>query len=439
MRTFIKILLSVLLVLLLLAAAALYGLRWYDENVDRSGWVVENGVYSYNDFYGDPVTGWLDIDQKRYYFSPLDATMATYWQEIDGNRYYFSGDGTLDTGLWSIDGSTYYFAENGVLQTGWLELQDKLYYMDASGAMQTGWQEIDGQRYHFRDTGAMDTGIVILDGQVYRFLDNGPLFTGWDVVDEELVYYLPEGPRASGWQEIDGKRYYFEKNGTMQTGWLSLGENDYYLHADGSAAVGPTEIDGETYYFSPHGIHVVLVNSTHPVPKYYSVELKTIEQWHQVSTACYSALVNMLSDCNAAGIEYNFNSAYRTIAQQQQILDQRTQEYEDLGSDHNTAYWKARQTVALPGTSEHHLGLAVDLLGDEAIAWFHEHCWEYGFILRYMGDKAHITGIIDEPWHFRYVGVDVAMDMKDSGLCLEEYLGAVPIETPEEAPTEPQE
>jgi hypothetical protein len=142
-----------------------------------------------------------------------------------------------------------------------------------------------------------------------------------------------------------------------------------------------------------------------------------------------------------AGNSYTFNSAYRTIAQQKEILEDRSEEHMEGGLPYAAAYAKARETVALPGTSEHHLGLAVDLLGDEAIAWLTEHCWEYGFIVRYQGDKAHITGIIDEPWHFRYVGVDVALDMKDSGLCLEEYLGAVPIETPAEsdAPTEPQE
>jgi D-alanyl-D-alanine carboxypeptidase len=82
------------------------------------------------------------------------------------------------------------------------------------------------------------------------------------------------------------------------------------------------------------------------------------------------------------------------------------------------------QSVAVPGTSEHHLGLAVDIIGKAAQDWLSVHCWEYGFILRYTGDKAAITGIIDEPWHFRYVGTEVSMDMKGSGLCLEEYLGA---------------
>ena len=57
-----------------------------------------------------------------------------------------------------------------------------------------------------------------------------------------------------------------------------------------------------------------------------------------------------------------------------------------------------------------------------------ENSWEYGFILRYAAEKAHITGIVHEPWHFRYVGTRVSMDMKDSGLCLEEYLGASAVE-----------
>ena len=95
--------------------------------------------------------------------------------------------------------------------------------------------------------------------------------------------------------------------------------------------------------------------------------------------------------------------------------------------DFRAAREKALETVAVPGTSEHHLGLAVDLLGEEAIAWFTKYCWDYGFILRYTEEKENITGIVDEPWHFRYVGTEVSLDLRDSGLCLEEYLGAEPV------------
>ena len=162
------------------------------------------------------------------------------------------------------------------------------------------------------------------------------------------------------------------------------------------------------------------------MPEWYEPELVTLTGDHQVAAQCYDALVRMLDDCNAAGIEYEFNSGYRTLSTQTAILEYRTREHmETYKLNFKDARDKALETVA--GTSEHHLGLAVDLLGKEAIAWFTEHCWDYGFILRYTEDKEDITGIIDEPWHFRYVGTEVSLDMKDSGLCLEEYLGAEPV------------
>jgi D-alanyl-D-alanine carboxypeptidase len=96
--------------------------------------------------------------------------------------------------------------------------------------------------------------------------------------------------------------------------------------------------------------------------------------------------------------------------------------------------YKAGTISAVPGTSEHELGLAVDLTFDGSLVqsfgstrqgkWLAAHCMEYGFILRYPADKERIVGIIYEPWHFRYVGLDVANDMKSLGVTtLEEYYG----------------
>ena len=86
--------------------------------------------------------------------------------------------------------------------------------------------------------------------------------------------------------------------------------------------------------------------------------------------------------------------------------------------------------MAQPGTSEHELGLAVDInpdktqgTGQELYDWLLEHAWEYGFIKRYPADKVNITGISNEPWHYRYVGQDAARAITEQGLCLEEYLG----------------
>ncbi len=481
MKTKTRILLPLVLALTIVLCCV-GGWIWYDNNVDRSGWVEKNGVRYYRDFHADPVSGWLDLADGRYYFRE-DGTPYTSWQTIDGQTYYFDGSGPLYTGWldtgedryylqedgtpacgWQeIGKTTYYFDENGRMHTGWLELDGKTYYFGGNGAMVTGWlwlgedhyylqdgslltgwQDIDGGTYYFNeegiaalgfaeiagehyyfDGGVMLTGYQTIEGRDYFFREDGTMFSGWEESEEGRRYYLPEGPMVTGWQEIDGKRYYFNENGLMHTGWLQLGEYRYNLRSDGTPATGPTWIGGQLHYFTPKGIEVVLVNALNPVPSWYDRDLVNVVDYHDVQRSCYDALTRMLADCKAAGIDYNFNSAYRTIAEQTAIMEYRTREHmEDFGLGFREARDKAMETVAIPGTSEHHLGLAVDLLGDKAVAWLQEHCWDYGFIVRYTKDKEHITGIIDEPWHFRYVGTEVSLDMKDSGLCLEEYLGA---------------
>ena len=101
-------------------------------------------------------------------------------------------------------------------------------------------------------------------------------------------------------------------------------------------------------------------------------------------------------------------------------------------------YWEAYEettlNVALPGTSEHALGLALDLISNEytelderqeetpEAKWLAQNCHKYGFILRYPPEKTNITGIIYEPWHYRYVGEEHAAKIMEKGITLEEYL-----------------
>ncbi len=438
-----RLLVPFLITLLLIGSLAYGGWYWYDNNVDRSGWVEKEGVVIYQDFYGDPVSGWLDIGGQRYFFAP-DGTPKTRWQEIDGNTYYFHPDGTMATGWQDIDGERYYFVGTGEVIDGWLYLDTGRYYL-TDGKPAKGWQEIDGERYYFTEEGVtvhgftevdgsvycfteegvMLTGKQTLDEQIYSFGEDGVMHTGWEETEEGRRYYYPDGPMALDWTIVDEKLYYFQEDGLMYTGWLTQGEYRYYLHSEGHAAVGPTQIDGHTYHFTPQGIEVVLVNALNPVPDYYEMELKKVVDYHKVDVRCYDALMKMLEDCKAAGNKYTFNSAYRSIAQQTEILELRTAEHmQEFDLGYQDAREKALQTVAVPGTSEHHLGLAVDLLGADAIAWLTENCWDYGFIVRYRGDQYDWTGIIEEPWHFRYVGVEVAQDIRASGLSLEEYLGA---------------
>ncbi len=439
-----KIFAAVLIVLGigLLAAA---GWMWFDANIDRSGWQrQEDGSYSYRDFHGKKITGWLELEDRTCYFDE-NFTMVTSWQTIQGNRYYFGGDGVLahgwleleegtyymdatgamQTGWQKIGQNRYYFSEDGRMQTGWQDMQGSRYYFQAQGQMTIGWLELDQKKYYFGDQGQMLTGLQEMEDGLRSFREDGSMVTGWVEEDDGRYYYDAGGLRCYNWQEIEGKYYYLDENGRMQTGWHLEGEYSYYLLEDGSAAVGRQIIDGQTYYFTPKGIMVILVNKDNPIPSYYEYDIVVAEDYHQIQRIAKEPLLNMLADCRAAVGSCIFNSAYRTRKQQLTILETRTEEYIQKGMTPEQAYTETLKTVALPDTSEHQLGLSCDLVGQEANAWLAEHCWEYGFILRYPEGKKEITGIINEPWHFRYVGTRVSLDMKDTGLCLEEYLGAV--------------
>ena len=121
----------------------------------------------------------------------------------------------------------------------------------------------------------------------------------------------------------------------------------------------------------------------------------------------------------------NVVAGHRTEEFQQHLFDQSA---ERSGLDH------AKKYVAQPGGSEHHTGLVVDLSilhgdgtsgdydGTGEYAWINENCHRYGWVVRYETGKEELTGIWDEPWHFRYVGVPHATAMAEGDLCLEEYI-----------------
>lgn len=438
-----KLILSGVLAVCLMGCIVAGGLYWYDQNVDRSGWVEKDGIRFYRDFHADPASGWLNLAQGTYYLQE-GGIPVTGWQEIEGRRYhfdpggamttgwmdegsktyFFDGDGTLTTGWAVLDGSTHYFDEAGVLFSGWLDWDGSTYYLP-QGILVTGWQEIEGQTYCFDPSGRLLTGWAEVDGAEYCFQPSGILLTDWQETEAGRLYYQSNGTPLTGWQELEGKRYLFDENGIAVTGWFYEGEYRWYFQEDGSAAVGPVEVDGIMRYFTPKGREILLVNARNPIPEDYSPDLVEINARHRVAYPCYEALMQMLADCKAEGIGYDFNSSYRTQAVQTAIMEEYTADY--MKYRHLTfeeARAQVLEFVAYPGTSEHQLGLAVDLLGDNAAPWLNEHCWDYGFIRRYTKEKEDITGIVSEPWHFRYVGKEVALDIKESGLCLEEYLGA---------------
>lgn len=143
------------------------------------------------------------------------------------------------------------------------------------------------------------------------------------------------------------------------------------------------------------------------------------------------ALLTMLRAAQAEGLtSWQVNAGYRSIEYQQKLFDERVYAYRQEGMTGTQARAKVRQTVADPGASEHHTGLAFDVAvtgassfaSTEQSVWLARHCWEYGFILRYPADKTALTGISYEPWHIRYVGTAHSLIMRDENLCLEEYI-----------------
>lgn len=119
---------------------------------------------------------------------------------------------------------------------------------------------------------------------------------------------------------------------------------------------------------------------------------------------------------------------YRTAEEQQEILDDKIQSYINQGYSQVKAERTAKEWVALPGTSEHQLGIAVDINADKSkcsnedvYGWLAENAYKYGFVLRYPPGKQKITGTSYEPWHYRYVGEEAAKEIYERGICLEEY------------------
>lgn len=175
------------------------------------------------------------------------------------------------------------------------------------------------------------------------------------------------------------------------------------------------------------GWSLVLVNATHPLPDDFTVN--TVEVGGDLVDARIAGDLQALLDAaREAGYDPFVRSGFRTRGEQQAILADRIAGYEAEGYGPEEARRLAGEWVAQPGTSEHELGLAVDLNdradSDGLYAWLSSHAADFGFIQRYPDGTAAITGIAHEPWHYRYVGVEAAREISSRGITLEEYLGA---------------
>lgn len=180
---------------------------------------------------------------------------------------------------------------------------------------------------------------------------------------------------------------------------------------------------------------LTVVNPWNPLPEDWVCDLVTLSDGRRVDSRCYEAFEEMMAACRDAGYAPFLCSAYRNQETQQSLYDNKVQRLMNSGMGEEEAKVEAAKAVAIPGTSEHQLGLAVDIVdanmqdltdeqeNTETQKWLMANSWRYGFIHRYPNDKTDITGIIYEPWHYRYVGKAAAQDIFNRDITLEEYVG----------------
>ena len=180
-----------------------------------------------------------------------------------------------------------------------------------------------------------------------------------------------------------------------------------------------------------------LVNFEHALDETFEpAKLAEVDNGYVADSRIADATKKMIADARSKdNVRIIALSAYSDYDYQMELFENKVQRLQqEKGYSVDNAREEAKTVVAYPGTSEHQLGLALDLVDarhvkqDEsqentaAYKWLYEHCAEYGFIVRYPNEKTDITGIIYEPWHFRYVGVEAATYIMEHNITLEEYL-----------------
>lgn len=179
---------------------------------------------------------------------------------------------------------------------------------------------------------------------------------------------------------------------------------------------------------------LTLVNKSHAMQQNYSPAVTEVGNGYLFDSRAAEQLKSMLRDAKKAGLSPIICSAYRNLQKQTSLYQEQVNKWKVQGLSEKEAQEKAKTVVAYPGTSEHTLGLAADIVSEEyqllddhqaqtpEAKWLKANCSKYGFILRYPPEKSSLTGVIFEPWHFRYVGKEAATEIMSKGICLEEYL-----------------
>lgn len=178
---------------------------------------------------------------------------------------------------------------------------------------------------------------------------------------------------------------------------------------------------------------LILVNDIHPLSPRFKPELVEVQPGQSVDGRIVGDLKDMMAAAEGEGYQLHIYSAFRDLKRQQSLFNDCLKRLQEEGMDYQQAFYESKARIALPGTSEHQTGLAVDIASkaysyldedrgkQKETVWLAENCYRFGFVLRYPKDKENITGIRYEPEHFRYVGKTVAKFLTENDLVLEEF------------------
>ncbi|MEH7225023.1 D-alanyl-D-alanine carboxypeptidase family protein [Bacillus sp. JJ1566] len=383
--------------------------NWYYFNKEsgarESGWILDNYNWYFLDQDGIMQTDWV-LDKNKWYFLNKSGAMRTGWVFNQNKWYFLTGSGAMKTG-WVYDSSWYFLSESGAMKTGWVYNQNKWYFLDHTGRMKTGWVYDQNKWYHLNDYGVMNSGWLYKNRNWYLLGQNGAMKTGWQLSSNKWYYLKSSGEMMTGWYQVNSKWYYSFSSGILATSTMINGS---YVNKDG-AWIEPT-----TGYHYKNGI--LIVNKVHSLPSTYNPG---------ENTEARSAFEAMKADAKKQGLTLSAFSTYRSYSYQSTLYNRYVSNYGQTAAD---------TFSAKPGKSEHQTGLAFDIGGSNSSLWAEDdfaytsegkwlasNAQYYGFILRYPQGKEHITGYKYEPWHFRYVGVNLAKSITQSGLTLEEYIG----------------
>ncbi len=259
-------------------------------------------------------------------------------------------------------------------------------------------------------------------------IDMSKFFAGEEDL-EALVKETQQETRQDSQDTLDSANKEMAISSPIKLGFSDDGNQDIKVFDENTGNYVTADFDDDWA--------LILVNKDHPIGKSYEFELGTIRGNIKSDVRIVSNVLDMIKAARNDNVILSICSPYRDYDRQVMLFNRKVKSYMRNGMTEEEAYEKAAETVAIPGTSEHQIGLAFDFISNDytlldagfartdAGAWLKANAADYGFILRYPANKVDVTEIEFEPWHYRYVGVAAAHEIMDNNLCLEEYVSMI--------------